>query len=125
MSVYVDDMQADYKGMKMCHMIADTNAELMAMVDKIGVQRKWIQKAGTYKEHFDICLSKRKLAVTAGALEITQQQLGRMLIDRQRDGQATLRLPNSCLTGASNESRAVSLTPEGSSHTPESGRRSQ
>lgn len=59
----------------MCHMIADTKEELLAMVDTIGVQRKWIQKAGTPWEHFDISLAKRKLAVSAGAKEITSREL--------------------------------------------------
>lgn len=71
MPVYVDDMQAPFGSMIMCHMIADTAEELLEMVDKIGVQRKWIQHPGTYKEHFDIALSKRKLAVDNGAIEIS------------------------------------------------------
>ena len=75
MSVYVDDMRAPYKAMVMCHMIADTPRELMEMADRIGVKRKWIQHAGTTKEHFDICWTKRKLAVAAGAIEITMREL--------------------------------------------------
>lgn len=75
MSVYVDDMKAGFGRMKMCHMIADTRDELLAMVRQIGVQEKWIQKAGTYREHFDICLSKRALAVKAGAKEISMFEL--------------------------------------------------
>lgn len=75
MSVYVDDMRAPYKGMLMCHMIADTPQELMAMADRIGVKRKWIQHQGTPKEHFDICLAKRAEAVRAGAIELTEREL--------------------------------------------------
>lgn len=82
MAVYVDNMQAPFGNMLMCHMIADTTEELLAMVDKIGVQRKWIQDAGTYAEHFDICLSKRDKAVRAGAKEITMMELGRMMLKR-------------------------------------------
>lgn len=70
MAVYVDDMRAKFGRMVMCHMLADTTTELLAMADRIGVQRKWIQHAGTPKEHFDIALSKRALAVQAGAQEI-------------------------------------------------------
>lgn len=73
--VYVDQFNAPFGRMKMCHMIADTTDELLQMVDKIGVQRKWIQEAGTPREHFDICLSKRKLAVIHGAKEITSREL--------------------------------------------------
>ena len=82
MSVYVDDMEAPYRGMKMCHMIADTIDELLAMADTIGVKRKWIQHKGTPKEHFDICLSKRALAVKAGAIEISQHELGFKMLAR-------------------------------------------
>lgn len=82
MAVYVDNMEAGFGNMIMCHMIADTTEELLKMADKIGVQRKWIQDKGTYLEHFDICLSKRKLAVKNGAVEITMMQLGRMTTKR-------------------------------------------
>lgn len=71
MTVYVDDMNATFGRMKMCHMFADSTEELLRMADKIGVQRKWIQKAGTTREHFDICLSKRARAVGMGAVEIS------------------------------------------------------
>lgn len=71
MTVYVDDMRAGFGRMVMCHMTADTSAELLAMADTIGVQRKWLQHGGKWKEHFDIALSKRALAVKAGAVEIT------------------------------------------------------
>jgi hypothetical protein len=80
-------MQAQFSYMKMCHMIADSAQELLAMADRIGVQRKWLQKAGTCYEHFDICLSKRKLAVKAGAVEITQKELGHKLRERRLSGQ--------------------------------------
>ena len=71
MPVYVDDMKAAYGRMVMCHMVADTEAELHAMADLIGVERKWYQYP--YKSrypHYDIALSKRALAVANRALEI-------------------------------------------------------
>ncbi len=79
MAVYVDAMRASFGRMKMCHMVADTTEELLAMADRIGVDRKWIQNAGTYREHFDIALSKRALAVEAGAQEISMSDLGRII----------------------------------------------
>ncbi|MER9697686.1 MULTISPECIES: DUF4031 domain-containing protein [unclassified Mesorhizobium] len=78
MAVYVDNMQAPFGNMVMCHMWADTADELLAMVDKIGVQRKWIQghptlSFGKHRNaswvHFDIAMTKRALAVKAGAIE--------------------------------------------------------
>lgn len=78
MSVYVDDMRAAFGRMVMCHMWADSDAELLAMADAIGVARKWIQgrpelSFGKHRRaswvHFDIALSKRALAVKAGAIE--------------------------------------------------------
>ena len=75
MSVYVDNMRASFGRMVMCHMMADTHDELLLMVDKIGVNRKWIQHPGTNKEHFDICQSKRVLAIRHGAAELTMREL--------------------------------------------------
>ncbi len=68
--VYVDNFNAKFGRMTMCHVVADTTNELLDMMDKIGVQRKWIQYPNTYNEHFDICLSKKKKAIEFGAKEI-------------------------------------------------------
>lgn len=100
MPVYVDNMKARYSRMVMCHMAADTTHELMAMADKIGVARKWIQKPGTPHEHFDICQSKRAQAVEAGAVECTMRDIGK-LIHRKR---------------AARSNTAVSRPPEGDAH---------
>ena len=84
MAVYVDKAKTNYRQMKMCHMIADTHEELLVMVDLIGVQRKWIQFEGTYKEHFDICLAKRTKAIKSGAIEITSKRLVKILLKRKK-----------------------------------------
>lgn len=73
--IVIDNMQAPYGRMIMCHMMADTTEELLDMADKIGVNRKWIQYAGTDKEHFDICLSKRKKAIKYGAKELGWREM--------------------------------------------------
>lgn len=80
--VYVDNMNAKYRGMVMCHMIADSTEELLKMADKIGVNRKWIQDKGEYREHFDICLSKKQKAIAAGAKEITMRELSKITLNR-------------------------------------------
>lgn len=79
--VYVDDMRAPFGRLIMCHMIADTDAELRAMATRIGVQQRWHQG-----DHFDICLSKRELAIKAGAVPITWRQAGCMSRRRKVTG---------------------------------------
>ena len=78
MAVYVDDMYrvplGQFGRMKMSHMIADSTEELLAMADRIGLARRWLQHGGTTREHFDIALSKRAEAVKAGAVEITLRE---------------------------------------------------
>jgi hypothetical protein len=72
MSVYVDKAVNRYGRMVMCHLIADTPEELHAMADRIGVARKWFQDPLTMNistPHYDICKSKRALAISAGAIE--------------------------------------------------------
>lgn len=83
MPVYVDDMEAPFGRMIMCHMIADTTEELLEMVDAIDVARRWIQKEGTTSEHFDISKGKRRLAVQLGAVEISQRDLVRRMRSRR------------------------------------------
>ena len=77
MSVYVDDMfkfpLGRFGRMKMSHMIADSQEELHAMADKIGLSRRWYQG-----DHYDVCMSLRAKAVAAGAREVTMKQLACM-----------------------------------------------
>lgn len=62
------------KKMVMCHMLADTEDELHAMADTIGVARRWFQ-ASASTPHYDVCSSKRLLAVKHGAVECTNKEL--------------------------------------------------
>jgi hypothetical protein len=89
MTVYVDDMCAHFGRLIMCHMIADTEAELHAMADAIGVARRWYQR-----DHYDIALSKRAQAVALGAQEITWRDCGLMTVRRRRDPHAPLLTPD-------------------------------
>lgn len=81
--VYVDNFDIPWRGMIMSHMIADSTEELLEMVDKIGVQRKWIQDAGTPREHFDIALGKKHLAIQHGAKLIGMRELAKITSERQ------------------------------------------
>ena len=91
MTVYVDDMRAKFGRLILCHMIADTDDELHAMADRIGVARKWHQAPPKHDSHYDIALSKRDLAIAAGAAPITLRQCGCMTFRRRVTG--TLGLP--------------------------------
>lgn len=71
MAVYVDPAVHPFGRMIMCHLFADSEAELMAMVDRIGVDRRWAQRPPKADWlHFDIAKGKRALAVAAGAIEV-------------------------------------------------------
>lgn len=78
MTVFVDDVRHKFGNMIMCHLWTDGPVEeLLEFVDTIGVQRKWIQghktlSFGKHREaswvHFDISISKKALALKAGAI---------------------------------------------------------
>lgn len=86
-TVYVDDMRASLGRMVMCHMIADSDDELHAMAARIGVQRRWWQSPPrSSTSHYDIALSKRALAIQAGAVEITRRQAAAMAARRRLTG---------------------------------------
>jgi hypothetical protein len=87
-TTYVDDMRAPVGRFLLCHMIADTESELHVMAAAIGVHRHKYQG-----DHYDIALSKRKLAVALGAVEITMRQASMMTVLRRRDPSAPLVSP--------------------------------
>lgn len=85
MSVYVDNARIPYGRMRMCHMLADTEDELHRMADHIGVRRKWFQQDRVSLPHYDICLSKRRLAVEAGAVELNRREMGKLIVRLRKE----------------------------------------
>lgn len=85
MSVYIDDMYrysiGEFRGMRMSHMIADDEAELHALAARIGMKREWYQG-----DHYDVPLTRRDLALDAGAQAITYRQAGAMRRRRRVEG---------------------------------------
>lgn len=86
MAVYVDESKWKLGRMKMCHMTADTSAQLSAMAKSIGLNPTWLQHPGQWNEHYDISLSKRRLAVRAGAIEVTSREMVKKLVAKRNSG---------------------------------------
>lgn len=84
--VYVDEPIWPFRGMMMCHMIADDVETLHAMAAKIGIARRWFQDPERHRyPHYDIAKTKRALAVKYGAVEIDKFQFvakAKALIER-------------------------------------------
>lgn len=123
MAVYVDDMHrypiGQFGRLKMSHLIADTDEELHAMADRIGVARKWHQAPPRHDSHYDIALGKRKLAVQLGAIEITLRQCSAMTLVRRATGilpkpeeAEAARAKLSEVRRAEAEARWAAMTPE-------------
>jgi hypothetical protein len=74
MTVYVDTMRAPFRGMLMCHMIATSEEELHAMAAAIGMQRKSYQR-----DHYDVSMEMKELAIQRGAREIGIRELAAMV----------------------------------------------
>ena len=69
MTAFVDDVRHPFGRMVMCHMWADTLDDLLAMADRIGVQRKRLQQPPKASWiHFDSSLGKKAKAIAAGAV---------------------------------------------------------
>lgn len=90
MSVYVDDVRFQLGRMVMCHMWADSLDELLAMADRIGLRRSWLQQPPAAKwTHFDVSLGKKAEAIRLGAIA-TDRYGAVEFIARQRGDQVKL-----------------------------------
>ena len=73
MAVYVDEAIFPFRGMLMCHMVADTLGELHEMADQLGIKRAWFQP--TSFPHYDLHEPARARALELGAVEISRRQI--------------------------------------------------
>ncbi|MEX3983713.1 DUF4031 domain-containing protein [Paraburkholderia sp. EG287A] len=117
MAVYVDDMYLYSMGrlgrLKCSHMIADTDEELHAMAARIGIARKhWQSPQKTSGSHYDIAMSKRALAINAGAVAISMKQLAAMNARRRETG--VLGEPETAIEWLLTDRKARRAAPESS-----------
>lgn len=76
MPVYVGNLEWPFRNTVLFHMVADTNEELHSMADKIGINRKWFQTGASHGiNHYDICKSKKVLALQNGAVEMSDREI--------------------------------------------------
>lgn len=73
MTIYVDAPRHRLGRMRMCHMAADTLAELHTMARALEVHRHFQDKPGA--PHYDICKAKRVIATALGAVETDSRTL--------------------------------------------------
>lgn len=79
MSVYVDPMMAcvpneKWKWSENCHMFADTDEELHAFAESMGLKRAWHQKSPPASlSHYDLTRGMRSKALTLGAVSVDRQ----------------------------------------------------
>jgi hypothetical protein len=88
MNVYVDDMRRParvgaIRG-RWSHLFADTSDELHEFAAALGLDRAWVQHAGTVREHYDVTDSKRAEALAAGAVPLTYPRGVANLFDTKR-----------------------------------------
>ncbi len=96
MAVYVDSANIDATvgriRSRWSHLTADTQDELHAFAQRIGLQRRWFQtckrpcsRAGESCPHwhYDVTTSRRAAAVAAGAVEIDMRAMGDIIRTRR------------------------------------------
>jgi hypothetical protein len=72
MAVYVDQEQNSFRRMVMCHMFAESIAELHEMAKRIGMRKEWFQPLSF--PHYDVAKGRRAAALRLGAVEVDRRQ---------------------------------------------------
>jgi hypothetical protein len=88
-TVYLDDWrQRAHLGPvddRWSHLVADTDEELHAFAERLGMRREWFQgrTSRPHHAHYDVPERARAEALDHGAVEVTWRELGRMLRNRR------------------------------------------
>ena len=87
MPVYVDDPLWPFRGMIMCHMVADSLDELHTMAELVGMRREWFQDVPKASHpHYDLNQERRALALEFGAIYLPSKVLAKAVIARRKAG---------------------------------------
>lgn len=85
MAVYVDMKRIRFKHMTMCHMLADTFAELQEMAKLIQARHGWLQASNSGIPHYDVpwgggrVPARRQQAIDCGAIEIGMRETSALM----------------------------------------------
>lgn len=87
MTVYVDALVAHMPTRSFafgasCHMAADTPEELRAFAERLGLKPEWVQRPGTWQEHFDLTAKLKAQALELGAVHVHSRELVRGMRER-------------------------------------------
>ena len=77
MGVYVDDAIWPWRGELWCHLVADTDDELAAFAERLGLQTRWLQHkpARPWLDHYDLPDYAREQALELGAAPVGRSEL--------------------------------------------------
>jgi len=90
--IFVDDMrrlaQVGKYTARWSHLTADTQAELHAFAQRLGLRRSWFQNPGGGRWHYDVTESKRAQAIALGAQQIAYRDMPTITRRPGREGVA-------------------------------------
>lgn len=78
--VYVGKKEYKYGRMIMSHMVADSLDELHEMARSIGIDIRHFQNKKD-RPHYDICKTKKQIAIHKGAIEVSDREIIKILTD--------------------------------------------
>ena len=82
MACYVDRLidytgRVPYRHKVWCHLVADSDQELLACAAELGLSEAWLQGSRTWDTHFDLPAPLRPAAMQLGAVEVDFRFMGR------------------------------------------------
>lgn len=89
MTVYIDHLKPcmrnkHWRHYESCHMIADTEEELIEFARRMGLDIRWLQKSGKSDSHFVLSAGMRARAMKKGAIQLNIKEFV-SVIQRKRE----------------------------------------